>query len=261
MWLRLRQIALVARELAPVVEEIRDVFGLEVAYRDPAVSAFGLENAVFPVGRQFLEVVAPVRGRTAAGRYLERRGGDGGYMVILQCDDHAPRKRRVAALGIRKAFEHDEPAYRIMQLHPRDTGGSFLEIDEQIGGEAMDGPWQPAGPNWRSAVRTGVVRAVAAAEIQSPDPAALARRWSEILEVAVGPDDVSQVALRLDDGSIRFVEDRDGRGEGLGGVDLVATDRGRALEAAERRGRRAGDDLVLVCGVRFRLIDHKGGSG
>jgi hypothetical protein len=27
MWLRMRQIALIARELAPVVEEIREVFG------------------------------------------------------------------------------------------------------------------------------------------------------------------------------------------------------------------------------------------
>ena len=42
MSLRLRQIALIARELATVVEEIRDVFGLEVAYRDPAVAVFGL---------------------------------------------------------------------------------------------------------------------------------------------------------------------------------------------------------------------------
>lgn len=50
MWLRMRQIALIARELAPVVDEIREVFGLEVAYRDPAVKTFGLENAVFPVG-------------------------------------------------------------------------------------------------------------------------------------------------------------------------------------------------------------------
>src|SRR6185437_8780205 len=64
MWLRLRQIALVARQLAPVVD--RDVFGLEVAYRDPGVEAFGLENAVLPVGNQFLEVVAPIREGTAA---------------------------------------------------------------------------------------------------------------------------------------------------------------------------------------------------
>jgi len=256
MWLRLRQIALVARRLAPVVEEIRDVFGLEVAYRDPTVSAFGLENAVFPVGRQFLEVVAPVREGTAAGRYLERRGGDGGYMVILQCDEHAPRKRRVGELGIRKAFEHDEPNYRVMQLHPRDTGGSFLEIDEQVGGEAMDGPWQPAGPDWRSAVRTGVVSGIAAAELQTPGPAALARRWSEILEVAIGGDAAHPAVLRLENASVRFVEDHDGRGEGLGGVDLVTTDRSHALASAERHGRRVGDDLVLVCGVRFRLVDE-----
>jgi hypothetical protein len=255
MWLRLRQIALVARALAPVVAELRDVFGLEVAYRDPTVSTFGLENAVIPVGHQFLEVVAPVREGTAAGRYLERRGGDGGYMVILQCDDHAPRKRRVAELGIRKAFAQDEPHYRLMQLHPRDTGGSFLEIDEQIGGESMDGPWQPAGPDWRSAVRTGVVRAIAAAEIQSPDPAALARRWSDILEVVTTRDAAGTATLRLDNASLRFIEDRDGRGEGLAGVDLVAADAARALAAAERRGRRLADDLVLVCGVRCRFVN------
>src|SRR5436309_8781228 len=106
MWLRLRQIALVAERIEPVVEDLRAVFGIEVAHRDPAVAQFGLENAVFPVGNQFLEVVAPVKDATAAGRYLERRGGDGGYMVILQCDDHGPRKRRVEELGIRKVIEH-----------------------------------------------------------------------------------------------------------------------------------------------------------
>jgi hypothetical protein len=262
--LRLRQIALVARSLSPVVEEIRTVFGLEVAYRDPSVSAFGLENAVFAVGQQFLEVVAPVREGTAAGRYLDRRGGDGGYMVILQCDDHPARKRRVGELGVRTAFEHDEPAYHILQLHPRDTGGSFLEIDEQIGGEDLDGPWQPAGPNWQSAVRTAVVRGIAAAEIQSPGPQALARRWSEILDVPIGAESAQPATLRLDNASLRFVRDHDGRGEGLGGVDLVATDPGRALTAAEQRGRRGGDQVVLLCGVRFRLLDGqatpKGGS-
>ena len=122
--------ALVARKLAPAIDDLRAIFGIEVAYRDPGVAAFGLENAVFPIGRQFLEVVSPVREGTAGGRYLDRRGGDGGYMVILQCDEHGPRKRRAAELGIRKAFEHDEPEYRIMQLHPRDTGGSFLEFRE-----------------------------------------------------------------------------------------------------------------------------------
>jgi Glyoxalase-like domain len=254
MWLRLRQIALVARELAPVVEDFHAVFGLEVGHRDPGVKTFGLENALLPVGSQFLEVVAPIQEGTAGGRYLERRKGDGGYMVILQCDDHAPRKRRVAQLNIRKVLEHDTVEYCTMQLHPRDSGGTFLEIDFQAGGEAADGPWMPAGHNWKPAVRTNVVRAIAAAEIQSPDHNTLAKRWAEILELPLKNDARGNPAIALDNATLRFVADSDGRGEGLGGVDLAVVDRKRALDGAERRNRRVGDDLIMIAGTRFRLV-------
>jgi hypothetical protein len=255
MWLRLRQIALVARRLAPVLDDVQAVFGLEVAYRDPGVAQFGLENAVLPVGNQFLEIVAPVKEGTAGGRYLERRHGDGGYMVILQCDDHGPRKGRVDELGVRKVVEHDDGDYSIMQLHPRDTGGSFLEIDEQRGGDDPRGPWMPAGPAWQQAVRTDVVRGLAAAEIQAPDPSALAQRWSDILEVPVTVDHHGLTALVLDNAALRFVVDDDGRGEGLGGVDVVVTDRDRLLAGAEARHVRVADDVAVVGGVRFRLVD------
>ena len=70
MNLRMRQICLVARELAPVVEVFHDVFGLDVCHRDPGVGKYGLENALFAIGNGFLEVVAPVRDGTTAGRYL-----------------------------------------------------------------------------------------------------------------------------------------------------------------------------------------------
>src|SRR5215467_6313515 len=114
MWLRLRQIALVAEKLAPVTEDLHEILGLEVGFRDPGVKVFGLQNALFPVGGQFIEVVSPIKEGTAGGRYLDRRGGDGGYMVITQCDDHAPRKKRVAGMKIRKVLEQDEAEYHIM---------------------------------------------------------------------------------------------------------------------------------------------------
>ena len=154
--LRLRQIALVAHELDPVVTELRAELGVEVAFNDPGVDVFGLQNAVMPIGNQFLEVVAPIKEGTAAGRYLDRRKGDGGYMVILQCDEHAARKARLAdELGVRFAMAHDTDDYKILQLHPADTGGSFLEVDQQTGGEDIEnGPWEPAGPNWQHARRT-----------------------------------------------------------------------------------------------------------
>ena len=61
----MRQICLVAHELAPVVEQLEAVLGLEVCYRDPGVGRFGLENALLPVGNQLLEVVAPTEENTA----------------------------------------------------------------------------------------------------------------------------------------------------------------------------------------------------
>ena len=57
MWLRLRQIALVAHKLAPVEKDLEDVLGVAVCYRDPGVAHFGLENALFPIGNKSLKIV------------------------------------------------------------------------------------------------------------------------------------------------------------------------------------------------------------
>ncbi len=253
MTLRLRQIALVAEDRDRVVEDLRAVLGLEVGHIDPGVGQFGLHNKILPVGHQFLEIVAPVRAGTTAGRYLERRKGDGGYMVILQCSDHAPVKRRVAELGIRKVLEFDSGPYACLQLHPRDTGGSFLEVDHQ-GGPAEGDPWWPAGREWHEAVRTERVSGIAAAEIQAADPDKLAARWGEILELAPSRGAEGAPTLALDRATLRFVADADGRGEGLGGVDVVATNRERVLAAARERGCATRDGALLLGGLRVRLV-------
>jgi len=252
MWLRLRQIALVAQELGPVEQAICDVLGVAVCYRDPGVGVFGLENALFPIGNQLLEVVAPIREGTAGGRYLQRRGGDGGYMVITQCDDHGPRRHRVEALGVRIAHQFETADFRNMQLHPKDTGATFFEIDEQLGADAhaSDGPWEPAGPNWQRARQIERVSGIVAAELQCDDPASVAQRWSDIAELPVAAD----LSIALDNASLRFVPISDGRPEGLGGIDVSVVDRQPILEAAERMGARTGDDQVHLCGMRINLV-------
>lgn len=252
MWLRLRQICLVSAGIERVTEDLQSVFGISVCHIDPAVHQYGLENRLLPIGNQFLEVVAPTQEGTAAGRYLQRRSGDGGYMVITQCDDLAPRERRVETLGVRIANRLDYDDFRGMQLHPRDTGGAFFEIDQQLGNSAVDGPWHPAGPDWAAHRRTEIVEAIIAAELQSPDPEKLARRWADIAELELRRDDRG-LFIALENATLRFVPDRDGRGEGLAALDLQTRDADTARAAAQARGLLAADGAIAICGTRFNL--------
>jgi Glyoxalase-like domain len=254
MNLRMRQICLVARELAPVVETFRDVFGLEVCHRDPGVGKYGLENALFPIGNGFLEVVAPMRDGTTAGRYLERRGGDGGYMVITQCGDLARRRTRCEAVGVRVANEIRYPDYQELQLHPRDVGAAMLSFSRQEGGEPADGPWHPAASRSTSAFLTASVRSMTGAELQSDDPERLARRWSEVMELPLSRDGRSRPVIALDDARLRFVPATDGRGEGLAGLDLDCADKARLLSRARSKNLAAEGDMVVACGMRFYVV-------
>jgi Glyoxalase-like domain len=250
MWIRLRQVALVARNLPPIVDQLHEVFGLEVGYRDPGVGTWGLENVVIPVGTQFLEVVAPTQEGTAGGRYLDRRHGDGGYMVITHTDDHAARRARAEALGIRTAHESDHGEFRGLQLHPADTGGSFLEIDYQEGGEDPHGPWWPAGPDWQEAARTDRVDGILGVELQVADPDTVAARWADILEIE--PDSGGR-RITLDNATVDFVDLADDRGDGLSGVRLAAVDPVAVERDAERLGLLADDGTIAICGMRFTV--------
>src|SRR5450432_2412374 len=102
-YLRLRQICLVAPHIEPVVGDIAGIMGLKVCYRDCNVAKYGLENALLPVDTILLEVVAPFQEGTAAGRFLQKTGGHGGYMAIFCCDDPDGRGKRAGKFGVRIA--------------------------------------------------------------------------------------------------------------------------------------------------------------
>jgi hypothetical protein len=257
MWIRLRQIALVAAELEPVVGALRDVLGVEVCYRDPKVGQFGLRNALLPVGNQLLEVVSPLTAGTAGGRYLERRGGDGGYMVIAQVDDFEPIAQRVERLGVRLVHAFDVLGeIRDMQLHPKDTGGTLFEIDEIQGPGAhdADGPWRYAGPDWQRCKRLDRVTAVTGAEIQCDDPASVAACWGRITGQEPVQDGSGRPTLHWDNASIRFVHCADGRPEGLGAIDVRTVDRPAVLAAAAAHGAAHTDRQVTLGGLRINLV-------
>jgi len=242
--MQVRQVALVARELDPVVADLCAVLGLEVAFRDPGVAEFGLRNAVLAVGRRFLEVVSPVRPDATAARYLERHGGDGGYMVLVQTADLAADRTRLAALGVRIVWQATLDDIAAVHLHPRDVGGAIVSLDQP----APPASWRWGGPAWEATVRTDVVRDLVGVTIEATDPAALAARWSAVLGTSPPPD---HGVLALDRSEIRFV--RSSRGDRIGAVRLVAADAARALATARTRGLPTDDRSVVIGGVRFEL--------
>jgi hypothetical protein len=217
--IRHRQVAIVAAELDPVVQQLCRELDLTVCFNDPGVAEFGLHNALMMIGDQVLEVVAPVQEGTTAGRLLDKRGGDGGYMAIYEVDDLDTRLAHLSRHGVRVVWQVDARTIRGRHLHPRDVGGTLVSIDEPT----VWGTWEWAGQDWTP--RVGAATAIAGVVIGAHDPAAMRARWRELgLEVGV-----------------RF-QPAGPRGEGLDEVELVAADRERAGESRH------------IGGVTFRFV-------
>jgi hypothetical protein len=246
---RLRQICLVAPALQPAVDDLAAILGLEISYRDPNVGRYGLENALLPVDSTLLEVVAPTEPNTAAGRFIEKSDGRGGYMAIFSCRDPDERKRNAEALGVRVAHEIDHAPYRGVQLHPRDCRAAFIEFNTTQGSDNILGPYPPAGPDWTRAIRHNVTRRLSGVELQSPDPAGLAAHWGRLLSMTPqATRDGADIALV--NAVFRF---RTGPREAMTALDVEAVDPAVVLNAARERGYDVSGNSFFISGVDIRV--------
>jgi hypothetical protein len=252
-YFRLRQICLVASDLARVIADMQAIFGVKLAYQDPNVRRYGLANALFPFGLAFVEVVSPIEADTAAGRFIERSGGVGGYMAIFNCDDPERRGRHANALGVRTAHTIYRDDFRAVQLHPRDCRAAMIEFDHSDGEEDLRGPYHPAGGEvWLDAVKTNVTRRLVSIVVESPDPTGIGAHWSRILEkrfIAEGDGG----RIEVDMGAIRFAPGPAPR-ETLRTLVIEVADRSGIEKRARQRGYPVADTGVEFCGVRFQLV-------
>lgn len=197
---RIRQAVFAARDLDAMAARLTDELGLREPFEDPAVEYFGLRNAVFTIGDTFLEIVSPIREGTAAGRRIDRMGGDCGYMLMLQVPDVAAARARAAGLNVREAFEVETDDIVEAHLHPADMRGAIVSISEPRPAAS----WRWGGPGWETRSAAGRIAGVTVA-VAEPD--AIGERWSEI---AGGP--VAGVELVADPAEPGLVEVRVERG-------------------------------------------------
>jgi hypothetical protein len=245
--MRIRQIVLAVRGLAEGSTRLAALLGLDPPFRDPGVAEFGLDNAVFVFGDQFIELVSPARDGTAAGRLLGRRG-DSGYMLILQTDDFDRERARFAALGVRIVFEAEFPDIRAVHLHPKDLGGAILSVDEPQPAAS----WRWGGPGWRLQSGSRGQQRVVGVMVEAHDPRAMAGRWAQVLGLAAPTAGGAGYRLASEGGQLEFVP-AGARGEGIAGFTLSVADLPAVLQSAHAQGLSVQGDAVALFGTRIDL--------
>ncbi|MBR1213566.1 hypothetical protein [Bradyrhizobium sp. JYMT SZCCT0180] len=249
-YMRLRQICLVAPKLEPVISDIAGIMGLKECFRDGNVAEYGLENALLPVDTILLEVVAPFQPGTAAGRFIDKNGGRGGYMAIFCCDDPDAYGRRANEMGVRTANVITHAPYHGVQLHPRDCRAAFIEFNHTEGSDDILGTYPPAGPDWQKSIAKDVTLALTDVEMESPEPEVLAAHWGKIIGVAVSKNAKGEPELKLPNASFHFVK---GPADLMSGLTFKVADIAKVRDAARAKGCKVTGDGFDLCGVRFNL--------
>ncbi|KAH8711901.1 hypothetical protein GQ44DRAFT_776447 [Phaeosphaeriaceae sp. PMI808] len=285
---RLRQVALVTRDIERTKQLLTHVLGAEVVYEDAAVGQWGLKNFLsmsvhsiitcpaqvqhqlicspVPLGGDLIEVVAPFQDGTTAGRLLNKRG-EGGYMIIMQTEDATRRRRDIETRGLAKVvFEHVNSDVVCVQYHPKGIkGGMMLELDSHSPGannptplKSRFSPWHACGPDHkvyhprmkRSAHLT-LQGCVLRLQPGDNDHEGAARQWEEIFGVARSRDLLAFTNARLG-----FICGHEGQPEGLTSITVGVNGKDR-LDAVTERARAAGvcvDGRIHMCGVQWNLV-------
>ncbi|KAF2260672.1 hypothetical protein CC78DRAFT_536259 [Lojkania enalia] len=272
---RLRQIALVVKDLERAKYLLTHIIGTEVVFEDPTVEQWGLKNFLVPLGGDFIEVVAPFEESTTASRLLEKRG-DGGYMIIMQTEDAKKRREYIESKGLAKVIWGYERGDTVcVQYHPKGVkGGMMPEVDSQAPSlnnptplKSRFSPWHACGLDYevyslmmkRSSHLTleGCVLRLAPGDLGHEDAA---RQWEEIFGVGRSRDLLAFTNARLG-----FIPGRDRESDGLISITVGVNGKDKfnaILERARKEGL-CGDGWINMCGVKwfFFLTGHEGARG
>lgn len=215
---RLRQAVVAAADRDAFRRGFDEHFGVGEPYADPGVSGFGLHNYVFAIGDTFVEVVSPTREGTTAGRFLQRNGGDCGYMVIFQVEDIEACRQHLQNVGVRTIWSHDSADIGSVHIHPQDIGGAIVSFDEPRPASS----WLWGGPDWSHRSKTQSVTGLAGVTLSASNPHAVAATWSRVLHAPVSSSDDGLVIALPDGCELRFDGDAQRAAPVLAAISLRA---------------------------------------
>lgn len=273
---KLRQFALMTKDLEAAIDNVSDVFRLHVSDRHDFLKTWGLKNALLPVGDSFLEIVQPLGKEGSGARFIEKKG-EGGYMLCFEVDNVIRQRKRLEARGVRSvaildsenpfstsAFEPSKEDYAIRvemakhhhyaHYHPKDFGGVFVEMDEVVGSPdwlAPDSKWFPGGHDWLSK-KSDFSRGIAGGGLGFKDPVAAHAQWMSLFDIP----SAGGLTLAFEHARIDFSQsDVDGQIQRL---DIAVDSPEAAIERAQKRGLAVDNGVIQISGLGFRPVRRPG---
>lgn len=113
-----------------------EALGLRVAH-DETVEHEQVRTAMIPVGESRIELLEPLRGDSAVGRFLKKRG-PGLHHVALHVEDITATLAGLKARGVRLISDQVQTGaggHLYFFVHPASTGGVLLEICQDVAQE------------------------------------------------------------------------------------------------------------------------------
>jgi methylmalonyl-CoA epimerase len=130
---RIDHIGVAVEDLEQAVALYSERLGMPEQHRE-TVEEFGVRAVLLGIGEGHVELLEPLEGDSAVGRFLERNG-PGLHHVAYQTDDIDAALEAMRAAGMRLIDEEARVGIRgsrVAFLHPKSTGGVLTELVEPV---------------------------------------------------------------------------------------------------------------------------------
>lgn len=230
---RLRHYVIATHDRDFVCDQIYEFLGLPATPKGPGpdkTEQFGFYSTMMKIGTSMLEVVQPVKPEFHLNDWFRRRGGDGGYMLVLQTFDAKALVARAKAEDLKLNRDQLFMGQHQVQF---DEGrfGTFFEFyqylpEDDWWGRPLTGPYSDAR----------VVSDIVGCDVAVEDPSGVAEQAARVFLARQDGD-----AVHFIDRKVQFIPSK-GPWRGLVALDLKA-----------RQDNRIGD-WARIAGVQFRLV-------
>lgn len=130
--MKIDHLGIAVRSISDSLAFYRDALGLELVGTE-TVDDQGVHVALLPVGESRIELLEPVSGETAVGRFIAKRG-EGLHHICYEVENLAAKLAELKSRGVRVLDGYPRRGAEgklVAFLHPASANGVLVELTEK----------------------------------------------------------------------------------------------------------------------------------